>query len=87
MTYYREHKECGMRMSDNRLLERIFVPESENVKGGWGKLLNKERHGLYLAGNVIGSCYGEWAVGRLIGSCYGEWAVGRLIGSCYGEWG
>ena len=50
-----------------------------------GKLHNKELHGLYLAVNVIGSCYIEWAVGRLIGSCYSEWAVGRLIGSCYSE--
>jgi len=51
-----------------------------------GKLHNKELHGLYLAVNIIGSCYIEWPVGRLIGSCYIEWAVGRLIGNCYSEW-
>jgi len=56
-------------MSENMLLARIFVPESEGVTGGWGKLHNKEINDLYLAVNVTGSCYGEWAVGRLIGSC------------------
>jgi len=59
-----------VRMSENRLLVRMFVAESEEVTGGWGKLHNKGLHGLYLAMNVIGSCYSEWAVGRLIGSCY-----------------
>ena len=45
-----------VRMSENSLLARKFVPEGEEVTGGWAKLHNKETHDLYLAVNVIGSC-------------------------------
>ena len=39
MTYYREHKESVVRVSENMMLARIFVPESKEVAGGWGNCI------------------------------------------------
>ena len=35
-----------VRVSENRVLAKIFVPESEEMMGGWGKPRNKELNGL-----------------------------------------
>jgi len=42
-----------VRMSENMLLARIFVPESEGVTGGWGKLHNKEMQDLCPSQKII----------------------------------
>jgi hypothetical protein len=41
-----------MRVSENRVLRRIFGPKSDEVTGGWRKLHN-ELHGLYLLPSII----------------------------------
>jgi hypothetical protein len=35
-----------LRVSENRVLKRIFGPEMEEVAGGWGILHNEELHNL-----------------------------------------
>jgi hypothetical protein len=37
-------EENGFRMSENRVLRRIFGPKREEVTGDWRRLHNKELH-------------------------------------------
>jgi hypothetical protein len=41
-----------MRISENRVLRRIFGPEREE-DGSWRKLLNDELHNLYSSSNIV----------------------------------
>jgi hypothetical protein len=45
-----EHK---LRVSENRVLRRIFGLKRDEVVGGWRKLHNEELHDLYSLGSII----------------------------------
>jgi hypothetical protein len=38
---------------ENRVLRRIFSPETDEVTGEWRKLHNEELHNLYLSPDII----------------------------------
>jgi hypothetical protein len=42
-----------LRVFENRVLRRIFGPKTDEVTGGWRKLLNEELHGLYSAPSIV----------------------------------
>jgi hypothetical protein len=42
-----------LRLSENRLLRRIFGPKREEVAGGWRRLHNEELHNLHASSIVI----------------------------------
>jgi hypothetical protein len=46
-------EEHRLRVSENRVLRRIFVPKREEVAGGWRRLHNEELHNLYASLNII----------------------------------
>ena len=41
-----------MRVFENRLLKRIFVPKRDEVTGEWRKLHNEDLNGLYFSPNI-----------------------------------
>ena len=41
------------RVSENRVLSRIFGPKSDEVTGEWRKLHNEERNDLYFSPNIF----------------------------------
>jgi hypothetical protein len=43
----------GLRVFDNRILSRIFVPKRDGVTGGSRKLYNEEFHDLYSSPSKI----------------------------------
>jgi hypothetical protein len=43
-----------LRVLENRVLKRIFVPKRDDVTGGLRKLHNEELHGLYSSPSIIG---------------------------------
>ena len=46
-------EERGLRVFENRVLRRIFVPNRDEVSGKWGKLQNKELNDLYCSSNIV----------------------------------
>jgi hypothetical protein len=46
-----------MRVSENRVLRRIFGPKREEVAGGWRRQNNDELHNLYNSPNIIRVIY------------------------------
>jgi hypothetical protein len=40
-------------MFENRALRTVFVPNREEVAGGWRRLRNVELHNLYASPNII----------------------------------
>jgi hypothetical protein len=46
-------EEHRLRVSENRLLRRIFGPKRDEVTGGWRKLHNVELHTLYSSPSII----------------------------------
>jgi len=46
-------KEHRMRVSENRVLRRIFGPNGKEVAGGWRRLHNEELHNLYDSPHLI----------------------------------
>jgi hypothetical protein len=42
-----------LRVSENRVLRRIFGPKGEEAAGGWRRLHNEELHNLYTSPNII----------------------------------
>jgi hypothetical protein len=44
VTLREEHR---MKVFENRVLRRIFVPKRDEVTGDWRKLHNEELHNLY----------------------------------------
>jgi hypothetical protein len=45
----------GLRVSEKRVLRRIFGPKRDEVKGDWRKLYNEELHDLYSSPNIRSS--------------------------------
>jgi hypothetical protein len=41
-----------LRVFENRVQRRIFVPKRSEVTGGWGKLHNEELHNLYSSQSI-----------------------------------
>jgi hypothetical protein len=50
LTLREEHR---LRVSENRVLRRIFGPKRYEVTGEWRKLHNEELHNLYSSQNII----------------------------------
>ena len=46
-------EENRLRVSENRVLRRIFRPKRDEVRGEWRKLHNEELNDLYCSPNVI----------------------------------
>jgi hypothetical protein len=46
-------EECRLRVSENRVLRRIFGPKRDEVTGEWRRLHNKELYALYSSPNII----------------------------------
>jgi hypothetical protein len=42
-----------LRVSENRVLRRIFGPKRDEVTGGWRRLHNEELHGLYSSPSIF----------------------------------
>jgi hypothetical protein len=45
--------EHGLRVFENRVLRRIFVPMREEVKEGWRKLHNEELRNLCSSSGIV----------------------------------
>jgi hypothetical protein len=50
LTLREEHR---LRVFENRVLRRIFVPNRDEVMGEWRKLHNEELHNLYSSPDII----------------------------------
>jgi hypothetical protein len=46
-------EEDRLRVFENRVVRRIFVPKRDEVTGDWKKLHNEELHNLYSSPNII----------------------------------
>ena len=46
-------EERRLRVSENRVLRRIFGPKRKEVTGEWRKLHNKELNDLYCLPNIV----------------------------------
>jgi hypothetical protein len=46
-------KECRLRVSENRVLRRIFGRRRYEVTGEWRKLYNDELNDLYCSPNIV----------------------------------
>jgi hypothetical protein len=47
-------KEHRLRVSENRVLKRIFEPMREEVARGWRRLHKEELHDFYTSQNITG---------------------------------
>jgi hypothetical protein len=50
LTLREEHR---LRVTENRVLRRIFGPKRDEVTGGWRKLHNEELHNLFSSPSII----------------------------------
>jgi hypothetical protein len=62
-------EENKLRVFENRVLRRTFVPKRDGMTGGWRKLHNEELHDLYASPRII----------RIIKSMRMRWA-GHVAG-------
>jgi hypothetical protein len=46
-------EEHRLRVSENRVLKRIFAPKSEEVTGAWRRPNNEKLNDLYCSPNII----------------------------------
>jgi hypothetical protein len=71
-------EERRLRVVENRVLRRIFVPKRDEVTGEWRKLHNEKLNGLYSLPNilqVIKSIRMRWA-GQVVRMGEGEMCRG-----------
>jgi hypothetical protein len=79
-------EEQRLRVSENRMLRRLFGPKRDEVTGGWRNLHNEELHGLYSSSSIIRAIKARrmtWAgPGARMGEMRGAYnsLVGRLEG-------
>jgi hypothetical protein len=50
LTLKEEHK---LKVSENRVLRKIFGPKRDKVTGEWGRLHNEELNDLYTSPNIV----------------------------------
>jgi hypothetical protein len=50
MTLREEHR---LRVSENRVLRKIFGPKRDKVSSGWRKVHNEELHNLHYSPSII----------------------------------
>lgn len=50
LTLWEEHK---LKVFENRVLRKMFVPTNDEVTGDWTKLYNVERQDSYSSRNII----------------------------------
>jgi len=48
-------EEHGLRVTENRVLRRIFGPKREEVTGEWRRLNNEELHNLCTSPIIVGA--------------------------------
>jgi hypothetical protein len=46
-------EECRLRVFENRVLRRLFVPKRDEVSGEWKRLHSGELYALYSTSNII----------------------------------
>jgi hypothetical protein len=46
-------EECRLKVFQNKVLRKIFVPNRDEVTGEWRRLHNEELHDLCLLSNII----------------------------------
>jgi hypothetical protein len=46
-------EECRLKVFENRVLRRIFVPKGDEGTGKWRELLNVELNNLYLSHKIV----------------------------------
>jgi len=44
---------CSLRVSENRVLRRLFGPKRDEVTGEWRKLHSEELNNLYSSPNIV----------------------------------
>jgi hypothetical protein len=67
-------EECRLRMFENRVLRRVFVPKRDEVTGELRKLHNEELHDLHSSPNIVQET-GMYRV--LVGKPEGKRPLGR----------
>jgi hypothetical protein len=85
-------EECSLRVSEKRVLRRIFGPKRNEVTGEWRRLHNKELYVLYSLPNII--CMIKSRRLRWAGHVARMWAIisecrvlmGKLEGRPRGRW-
>ena len=67
--------EHGLRVFENRVLRRIFVPKRDEVTGEWRKLHNEELNDLYCSHSIVRVMRWAWMyrVWRKGGAYTGIW--------------
>ena len=66
-------EECRLRMFENRVLKRIFVPKRDKVTGEWRILHNEELNDLYpLTQYFLGNQIKKNEMGGACGMAVGE---------------